>query len=119
MKDEEFRQFDMNDLRNLDDLFVTESITPGQKIRAYRDKCGVTQKELASVTGISEQNISSIENDRREIGVQTAEKIAAFFGIDPSFLLFPNGLKGVVKKYKKIHKNGGKMIEQKLKQTGS
>ena len=78
-------------MKDLESFFLDKRTTAGQLVKAFRKNYRITQKELCSVIGINENNMSAIENDRREIGVHTAKKIAAFFGFDPSFLLFPSG----------------------------
>jgi transcriptional regulator with XRE-family HTH domain len=65
--------------------------SPGQVVRAFRTSFGITLKELEEVTGISQTNLSAIENDRLDIGVRRTIRIAAAFGIDPEQILFPEG----------------------------
>ena len=67
-------------------------MTTGTVIRAFRKKLGLSQAELAKIVGSKESNISAIENDKREIGVDQALKFAAAFGLDPSMILFPGGV---------------------------
>jgi len=76
--------------RNFFDLKQTKT-TPGGVIKSFRKNFQITQQELVQVTGIAETNISSIENDKIEIGIKRAVLIAAAFGIDPASILFPNG----------------------------
>jgi|GEM_PF-1942763 transcriptional regulator with XRE-family HTH domain len=102
-------------LKDLGSLFYSKENTPGKIIKAFRSNFGITQMELAETTGISEKNISAIENDRREVGVLTAKRIAAFFGIDPAIILFPNGRDELINEYKTIHARGSLLIKEKQK----
>lgn len=51
-------------------------LTAGDSIRAYRDREGITQKELAQISGVKRQHISEIERGIRSVGVVTAKKLA-------------------------------------------
>jgi transcriptional regulator with XRE-family HTH domain len=68
-----------------------EKATPGQVIKAFRRNFKITLKELGEITGISQTNLSAIENDRVDIGVRRAVLIAAALGVEPSVILFPEG----------------------------
>lgn len=37
------------------------------------------------------QNLSAIENDRREVGPRVALRLASFMGLVPDIILYPNG----------------------------
>jgi len=54
----------------------------GVAIRGGRGKEGLTQKQLADLTGIAQHHISEMENGKRPIGKETAEKVAAVLNID-------------------------------------
>ena len=69
-----------------------KKVTTGEVIKAFRKNFQITQSDLAKITGIVETNLSAIENDKVEIGVKRAVLIATALGIDPSQLLFPNGV---------------------------
>lgn len=99
-------------MKDLEKLFDKKT-TPGAIIRSFRTNFKVSQKELCEITGINEHNLSAIENGRREIGILTAKKIAAFFGFDPSFLLFPNGYEETFEEFKNIRKKAAKLFEHK------
>jgi len=59
----------------------------GVSIRGGRGKEGLTQKQLAELTGIAQHHISEMENGKRPIGKETARKLAAALNIDyPVFL---------------------------------
>ncbi len=104
-------------MKNLNNLFI-KATTAGKMIKAFRTNFHVTQKEMSEVVGISETNLSAIENDRREIGTELATRIGAFLGIHPSLLLFPNGQEAEVNKHKDIIRKAKRLLDKKLKQTG-
>jgi formate hydrogenlyase subunit 3/multisubunit Na+/H+ antiporter MnhD subunit len=45
-------------------------------LRAYRPREGLTQKQLAELTGIPRHHISEMENAKRSIGKERAKKLA-------------------------------------------
>ena len=47
---------------------VNCKITPGEMLRTLRELQELTQKEIADATGISQSNISAMENDGSQIG---------------------------------------------------
>ena len=85
--------------------------TSGSIVRAFRKKFEFTQKQLADLTGIKENNISAIEHDKLEIGVKTAIKLAAVFGISPARILFPNGTRIKSKEVRAIEKKTLQMLK--------
>jgi DNA-binding XRE family transcriptional regulator len=54
----------------------------GVSIRGARGKEGLTQKQLADLTGIAQHHISEMENGKRPIGKETAKKLAGALNID-------------------------------------
>ena len=104
-------------MKELNDLLIKQT-TAGRIIRAFRDNFRVTQREMSEVVGITETNLSAIENDRREIGVELATRLGAFLGIHPSLLLFPNGQDAEVSKHKDIIRKARRLLEKKMKRTG-
>lgn len=59
----------------------------GIVLRGARYREGFSQKELASRTGISQNNISKIENGKRVIGEKVAKKLAKALKIDFELLI--------------------------------
>ena len=78
--------------------FKYQKTTTGKIIKAFRENFRITQCELAKITGIAETNLSAIENDRVEVGVKRAVLIATALGLNPSQLLFPNGVEATYAK---------------------
>ncbi len=99
----------LNALEFIDNL-LDEEVTTGSLIRARRLSLGLTQQDIADLTGMKTTFISSVENDRRSLGVHSALKLAVAIGLHPSTILFPNGvemdseLKAIEKKRKLITK---------------
>lgn len=54
----------------------------GEKIKAARQKIGITQKQLAERLGTSPQNLAQYENGKRQPKLETLEKIAEALGVD-------------------------------------
>lgn len=52
---------------------------PGTILRGYRQRDGLSQAELAKKIGARQNHISEIENGRRPIGKQLAQKLAGVF----------------------------------------
>ena len=58
----------------------------GSTIRALRAQRNVSQEKLALETGIGRRYMSDIENGRRNVSLETIEKLAGFFEISASEL---------------------------------
>ena len=70
-------------------LYELEEVSPelawnsgGVAIRGARGKEGLTQKQLAELTGIAQHHISEMENGKRPIGKESAKKLAKALNID-------------------------------------
>ncbi|NGX47603.1 MAG: HTH-type transcriptional repressor RghR [Chlamydiae bacterium] len=59
----------------------------GLVLRGARFREKMSQKELAKRSGISQENISKIENGKRSIGEKVAKKLAKALKIDYKLLL--------------------------------
>ena len=59
----------------------------GLALRGARYREGMSQKELARRSGVSQENISRMERGRRPIGDKVAKKLAKALHIDPSLLI--------------------------------
>ena len=60
---------------------------PGRMLRAARSKEGVTQSQLAQLTGIPQRHISEMEHGKRSIGKERAKKLAQVLHVDYHLLL--------------------------------
>jgi transcriptional regulator with XRE-family HTH domain len=80
----------MNTKSKTDLNLAGESIkmTPGEMIRELRGLKEWSQLDLAEETGISQTNISAIENGRIEIGKQRTIVIAEALNVHPASIMF-------------------------------
>ena len=99
-------------MKELDSLFIKKTTT-GKIIRSFRTNFNITQSEMSEAIGISPTNLSAIENDKRDIGVEIATRIGAFLGLNPSILLFPNGQEAAINNYRDIVKKADKIKSKK------
>jgi transcriptional regulator with XRE-family HTH domain len=51
-------------------------VTVGESVRIVRELQEMSQNDLARATGIPQSTISAIENDRVNLGVERAKKLA-------------------------------------------
>ena len=56
-------------------------------LKLLRQKTGMSQKELASKLGVSQNAVYNWENGKREMSIDTIERVAALFDIAPSQLM--------------------------------
>lgn len=73
----------------LDEL-VPQGATPGEMLRALRKREGLTLEVMEKITGIRDNNLSAIENDRIEMSQHYAEVFAAALDVHPMIFLYPN-----------------------------
>ena len=69
---------------------VNRQITPGEMLRTLRELQELTQKDLADQTGISQSNISAMENNVSQIGRDRALSLAKVLKVHPAVILFPD-----------------------------
>ena len=67
----------------------TVDVSPGESVRIIRQLQGLSQTELAKLTGIPQSTISAIENDRIRLGVERAKVLARALRCHPAVLVFP------------------------------
>lgn len=56
-------------------------VSPGEKVRAARERAGLSQEELGERTGLGQHGISRIETGRSKITLDKALKIARALGM--------------------------------------
>lgn len=78
----------MKDILN---KLVPGDATPGVMLKAFRKREGFTQRDLEEITGIAEENISKLENDRMPMTLYYAETFAAALGVEPMAFIYPDG----------------------------
>jgi|TARA_B100001964_G_C13911567_1_gene456160 transcriptional regulator with XRE-family HTH domain len=54
----------------------------GKNVRKYRKILGVSQEELAFISGLHRTYISSVENGRRNVSLEAIEKLTDALKID-------------------------------------
>jgi transcriptional regulator with XRE-family HTH domain len=64
-------------------------VSVGESVRILRELQGLSQNELAELTGIPQSTISAIENDRVSLGVERAKILARALKCHPAVLVFP------------------------------
>jgi len=76
-----------------DPLEVFRSATSaGQLVKSWRTNFQISQDEMAFACGISQANLSAIENGRRDVGSRVALRLSSFMGLSPEIILYPNGV---------------------------
>lgn len=67
----------------MEEAFPEYAANPiGTVLKGYRYREGITQARLAEMTGIPQRHISEIENGKRHIGKERAQKIAKALNVD-------------------------------------
>ena len=61
---------------------IAECGEPAVLLKGLRTKEGLNQIEFANAIGVTQQNLSAMENGRRTIGKEIAKRIAKKFGVD-------------------------------------
>jgi len=61
----------------------------GRNVRRFREKKGLTQEQLADVSGFSQQYISSLEQGQRNPTVITLYELSAALGVSHVDLVRP------------------------------
>lgn len=67
----------------------TVDVSVGESVRIIRELQELSQNELSRLTGIPQSTISSIENDRVNLGVERAKVLARALKCHPAVLVFP------------------------------
>jgi transcriptional regulator with XRE-family HTH domain len=64
-------------------------VSPGESVRIIRELQGLSQNELAVISGIPQSTISGIERDRIKLGVERAKQLGRALRCHPAVLVFP------------------------------
>lgn len=64
-------------------------VSVGESVRILRELQGLSQNQLAELSGISQATLSAIENDRVRVGVERAKVLARALRCHPAVLVFP------------------------------
>lgn len=84
---EEHEKSDSIDWREVAKDSITKHKQAGMVLRGARFRESMTQKELAKRSGVSQDNISRIENGKRIVGEKVAKKLAKPLKINYRLLL--------------------------------
>ena len=76
------------DKKNLVPAGQSILMSPGEMIRTLRELKEWSQLDMARETGISQTNISAIENGRVQIGKERAIVIAEALNVHPGSIMF-------------------------------
>lgn len=93
--------------------FDPEPLTSGRMLRSFRKGLNLTLKDVEEITGVKEQNLSALENDRMDMTAHYAEILAAALGVHPTDILFPNGQWEKSPQITAIERKARKIIEKK------
>lgn len=63
------------------------SLKTGHRVKKLREEHGLTQVELAEQLEIEQSNVSAIENNRRTVGIQIAQRLAKVFNLSYKIFL--------------------------------
>ncbi len=67
----------------------TVEVSVGESVRIIRELQGLSQNQLAELSGIPQSTISAIENGRVKLGVERAKVLARALRCHPAVLVFP------------------------------
>lgn len=67
----------------------TIDVSVGESVRIVRELQGLSQNDLARLTGIPQSTLSAIERDRIHLGVERAKALARALKCHPAVLVFP------------------------------
>lgn len=80
----------------------------GELVKAWRTNFEIPQDQMSFACGISQANLSAIENGRREVGPRVALRFAAYMGLSPDIILYPNGFESEPE-FKEVEKRAKKL----------
>ena len=64
-------------------------VSVGESVRIIRELQGLSQNQLAGLSGVPQATLSAIENDRVRLGVERAKVLARALRCHPAVLVFP------------------------------
>jgi len=67
----------------------TCDVTVGESVKIIRELQGLSQNELADITGIPQSTLSAIEHDKINLGIERAKILAKALKCHPAVLVFP------------------------------
>ena len=69
---------------------VHAHLTPGEALKQLRELQGLSQNDLAEITGIPQSNISALESGAKQLGRDRALMLAKALRVHPAVILFPD-----------------------------
>ncbi|MBS0586418.1 MAG: helix-turn-helix transcriptional regulator [Proteobacteria bacterium] len=67
----------------------TCDMSVGESVKIIRELQGLSQNELAALTGIPQSTLSAIEHDKINLGIDRAKILAKALKCHPAVLVFP------------------------------
>ena len=64
-------------------------VSVGESVRIVRELQGLSQNQLAELSGIPQSTLSAIERDRVRLGAERAKVLARALRCHPAVLVFP------------------------------
>jgi transcriptional regulator with XRE-family HTH domain len=64
-------------------------VSVGESVRILRELQGLSQNQLAELSGVPQATLSAIENERVRLGVERAKVLARALRCHPAVLVFP------------------------------
>lgn len=69
---------------------INIQMTPAEMLKTIRELQGLSQLDLAKLTGMTQSNISALETGTRNIGRERALVLAKALKVHPAAILFPD-----------------------------
>lgn len=70
----------------------TCDVSVGESVKIIRELQGLSQNELAVLTGIPQSTLSAIENDKINLGIERAKILARALNATLRYWFFPGGI---------------------------
>lgn len=70
-----------------EEIVPVPEASPGEVLKGFRLRDGLTQRQLAQQLGIAQHHVSEMEGGKRVISMKMAERFALFFQ-EPSYKIF-------------------------------
>lgn len=67
----------------------TCDVSVGETVKIIRELQGLSQNELAALTGIPQSTLSAIEHDKIKLGIERAKILEKALKCHPAVLVFP------------------------------
>ena len=104
----------MKEMRKVLHEILGDDLSPGEALRAFRVKNGISQDELQIITGIARTNISALENGRLEMTAHYAVIFAAALRAHPADILFPNGKYEKTAEIRQVEKRAEALLKKRV-----